>query len=182
MPLYTPAVVAEYLPSDQATIAWSGDPAWGSLNSSTIANGTLYMVGLRIRQPAVISTLWVSVGTVAVSPVAGQSGLALISSAGTVLSTAMSDTTFTTAGLRSGTLAAAQTVQPGLVWVGILGNAATPALLSRSTSILSTPNVGLTAATYRFCLNGTGLTAFPGSITPASNTQTNAFTFWAAVS
>jgi hypothetical protein len=173
---------AQYLPADQGMIAWSGDPAWGSLNSSTAANGSVYLVGLRVRAAATISTLWISVGTVAATVTAGQNGLALYDSTGARLSTAMSDTIFTTAGLRSGTLAAAQSVTAGLYWVGILGNATTPVQLSRGTSILSTPNVGLTAATYRYCLNGTGQTSFPSSITPASNTQTAAFTFWAAAS
>ena len=40
-----------------------------------------------------------------------------------------------------------------------------------------------TAATFRVCLNGTGITtALPGTITPASNTQTNAICYWVGVS
>jgi len=42
-------------------------------------------------------------------------------------------------------------------------------------------NLGLTAATFRFAMNGTGRTALPASITPSANTATDFAGPWAAV-
>jgi hypothetical protein len=53
-------------------------------------------------------------------------------------------------------------------------------VLRTNGSTTGTNNAGCAAATYRFCTNGTGLTALPGSITPSSNAVGPSI--WAAVS
>lgn len=180
MPLYRPTVApAQYFPADHNLAGWAYDPQ-STINSASMVNGTLYLIAVPVRTAAVISTLYVQVGTAAVTPTAGQNALGLYSSTGTLLSSAVSDTILTGTGPRSGTLAAPQSVSAGFVWVGVLGNAATPAALGRNIGNAALANLGLTLATNRFCVNGTGLTTLPGTITPASNTQTGAVTFWAA--
>jgi len=107
------------------------------------------------------------------------------SSAGTLL-TGSADTAskLTAAGGQSMSLTTPQSLAAGtFVWVAFLENLATtqPQLRTFGALSASAPNVNLANATARVALNGTGLTSLPASITPSSNSITNA-AIWVGIS
>ena len=66
------------------------------------------------------------------------------------------------------------------VWGALLLNLSGTASVTLRSGVGTTgspANVGLTAAEARWALNGTGLSALPATITPASNNLTG-LTFW----
>jgi hypothetical protein len=60
-----------------------------------------------------------------------------------------------------------------IYYAAVLCTGTTPISPSRA-ALASLANVGLTAANLKYATNGTGLTKLPGSITPGSNSGTNA--------
>jgi hypothetical protein len=85
----------------------------------------------------------------------------------------------TSATLQTDTIS--QAVTPGLYWIGMVFNAATPPQPFRAGGLDSSLlNVGLTASTARYATNGTAQTTLPSSITPSSNTN-NSIAWWAGL-
>lgn len=171
-----------FLPADHGFVAWSYDPSFASTTGALTA-GTLYLSAVRLRRAQTITKVWWAQTTAASSVTSGQNYAALISSAGTVLSSVGIDSAITGSNNPiSATLGAAQTNAPaGVYWVAILTNATTPPTLVRTNGVLTgLNNAGLTGATLRYAVNGTGLTALPGSITPSSNSVGPSW--WVAVS
>ena len=69
------------------------------------------------------------------------------------------------------------------VWAAILCNlSSTQPGFHAANSLGIQGSVNLAAAAYRYATNGAGLTALPGTITPSSNSQSSAPTFWAGAS
>lgn len=169
-------------PVDHGLIAWSGQPDISTTTSSAAVAGTLYLRRIPIRSSSTISKVWWINSAAGSGAVAGQSFVGLISSAGTVLSTGGIDSVATVNGPQFGTLAAAQTAS-SWVWSALLINASSMPTVARAAGLSATGNnVGLTAGTYAYAVNGTGLTAIPGSIAPGSNTLTGALALWMGVS
>jgi hypothetical protein len=164
---------------DHGLEAWTNDP-YISPSSSSITNGTMYVVKLMIRRPTTISNLWYVVTGAAVTPTASQNWIGLYNSAGTRLAQADIGTALTSSGTKSQAITP-QAVTAGFVWVAILGNAATPATLIRGSSGESSPNINLPTAERRSAIAGTGLTALPASFTPSTLTTSNSLTLFAAV-
>jgi hypothetical protein len=185
MPLYLPGATAGgWNASDHGLISWSSDPSMNTATGQTV-NGSVYLTRLNIRNSTTISTVWWTQTTGPTTPTAGQNFVGIYDSTGTLLSSVNVDAK-TTNGPQSATLAVAQSVAGGtFIWVGMMFNAATPPVLMRGGGQSAAANiVNLTASTARFAVNGTtaGLTALPTPLTPASNSQTGVFAFWAAVS
>jgi hypothetical protein len=176
-----PAAAVSWQPSDNALLACStGDPAL--LTSTAILTaGTLYLAKLPIRSAVTITNLVFEVATVAAGASTGTFA-GLYSSAGALLSgSADVNAAFLAQGPATCALSAPQALAAGgFVWAALLANFATtqPTLLKGSTATGNVPNVGLAAAVYRFAVNGTGLVALPGSITPASNSASGLLTLW----
>lgn len=165
----------EFQPADHNMMAWAYDPALCTGGSAAV-NGSVYLTKLAVRKAFTTSAVWWSVTTAGVTPTAGQNWIGIYSSAGVLLGSAGVDASTTSSGAKSTAITAALT--PGFVWGVCVFNAATPPQLARAGSFESTPNAGLSNAAYRFALNGTARTTLAASITPGSNTSTNALNFW----
>jgi hypothetical protein len=180
-----PAGAVAWQPADNGLLAASaGDPAL--LTSTAILTaGTLYLAKLTARAAALISNLTFEVSVVASGASTGTFA-GLYSAAGALLTgSADVNASFLATGPAVCPLTAPQTVTAGaFVWAALLANFATtqPTLLKGATATGNVPNVGLTPAVYRFAVNGTGLVALPGSITPASNSASGLLTIWAGAS
>lgn len=176
----------EWQPDDLSAIAWAFDPASIS-NTHTTVSGTLYLVRLNLRYPKTITNILFGVTTAATVVTANQNFAALYNSAGTrvAVSTAGAmDVPIASTGFKAIPLSSTYAAAAGTYWAALLFNAGgTQAVLARGQGAsLTIPNMGLTAASFRFAVNGTGLTSTPASITPASNSITGAGTIWAGAS
>ncbi|MFD9632830.1 hypothetical protein [Streptomyces violascens] len=174
----------DVLPTDQGLAEWNYDPAAANATGTTLTNGSVFLQRIQVRAPMKITNVWVHLTNAAVTPTASQSAVGLYSAAGTLLS-GSGDTGSTlsgTPGAVSLALSSPQNVGAGFYWVALLGNASTAAKLTASVNGAANGNVGLSAAGFRFCVNGTSQTSLPASITPSSNTATGAQTFWVGVS
>lgn len=171
--------------SDLSLKAWTYDPV-NTSNTTLTVSGTVYLAQLKLRYAQTITNLLVGVSTAATTPTANQNFLGLYDSTGAlVASTAAGaiDAALASSGLLTGAVQTPYAAAAGSYWVAFLNNAATPATIARgSGSALGIANAGLTGANMRFAVNGTGRTTLASSITVGSNTQTGAFTMWAAVS
>lgn len=171
-------------PGDLGLIAWNYEPTTAS-NQTAATNGTLYLMQLNLRYAKTITNLCFAITVAGTTPTASQNYLGLYNAAGTLVAAtaaAALDTPTTTTGFKSIAVSTPYAAAAGKYWVGLLLNATTPAQPTRAIGTPSIPNLGLAAANLRFATNGTGLTALPGSITPASNSAASAVTYWAAAS
>jgi hypothetical protein len=111
--------------------------------------------------------------------VAGQNFVGLYDSSGNRLVSVGVDARVASTGLFTET--ASQALTPGYYWFGMLFNATTAPSVYRSQSLNGTlVNTNLAVSQARWVTNGTGLTALPASITPASNSISQA-TLYAAI-
>ena len=164
-------------PADQNLIAWAFDPANTSGSLTTVA-GTMYL-----------TKMWIPAGTITNGFVVTQTGgtsttayLALFDSGGTQRAiTADVHTTLNATSSAAIPFTSTYSATAGFYWLAILSVGGTIGV-ARGTSVVGAPqNVGLTASTYRFAVNGTLLSSIPGSITTSSNTSASA-AIWAGVS
>lgn len=174
-----------WTPQDNGLLVSSGgDP--GLITSTAILTaGTLYLVKLPIRYALTITSLMFLVSVIAAGT-STTSFAGLYSPAGTLL-TGSSDigTPLKSGGPQSLALTTPQALTPAstaFVWAALLVNfgSTQPTLFKGGAITNNVPNAGLTAATYRWATNGTGLSALPGSITPSSNSSASALTLWCA--
>lgn len=178
-----PGASGQITPALQNLIGWSYDVAMAAA-SSTPTNGTLYVTRLRIDRVATVSNLLLICTGAAVTPTAGQNAVGLFNAAGTLIASASLDAAFAA----SGPVVAPCTpvaVSPGTYYVGFFTNAVTPATLARGSGVSGSAtgtNIGVSGANLRFATGPTGLTAIPGSITPASLVTSGSVSFWAGVS
>lgn len=171
-------------PSDQNLVAWSFDPAAASSSTVISSAGALHLVKVNLRYSSTITNVLYEVNTAGAT--LSSAFVGVYSSAGSLLATSASQTANFTA---TGFYTAAMTVPitnaaAGTYWVAFVCTGTTGPGLARSNNLVSAGamlNAGLTAANYRFAVNGTGNATLPASITPASNTQDVAG-YWAALS
>jgi hypothetical protein len=174
-----------WLPGDQGSaLAASGEPENATGTFLSIA-GTVYLRKVLVRS-AFTATNVLLITTTAGSGTSTGSFVGLYSSAGTLLS-GSSDlvTPFTAAaGGQTCALTTPQALAAGtFVWVAVLANLSVTQPTFARPNVANTPsNAFLTAATFRTAINGTSVTALPSSITPGSNTQTNAAPIWVGLS
>jgi hypothetical protein len=171
--------------TDHGLIAWSFDPVH-AVSSTGTASGTLALVKVHLRSAATITNVLYAVAAGGTSLTSGQNLVGLYTSAGTRVAQTADQTTLM--GAPQIIVAAFTTpyvAAAGAYWIGILTNSggASPQLARSGVSALSDlASVGLTAATRRFGAFGSGQTALPTSITPASITAVTNGTFWAGLS
>src|SRR6185437_9766432 len=171
------------LPSDQNLIAWTYDPALQTA-SSTPTSGVLYLCRINIRQTTTITNLLLCVAAAPSGLTASENSAGLYNSSGTLLSNVGDQTTnWGTTGLKTMGLGAAQTVAPGIYYLGFLANASTttPGFGRSTVQSAGTVNAGTTASTPRWSTFGTGQTVLPSSVTISSSTVANT-AYWAAFS
>lgn len=172
--------IGEHGPQDHGYETWSGNPFYGN-SGTALTNGTVYLQRLMVRRTFTPSRLSFSVTSAAVTPTAGQSEVGLYSAAGVRLAATNVDVAFTGTGTVDVAVTPGQLLAGTYVWAAVVGNAATPAQLLRFSGFASSPSAGLITSQLRSCVNGTGATALPASLTLASNTTTGNITYWVAL-
>lgn len=182
---FTAPNLSPWLPADQAMLMAAEDPYTGSVNSSLMAAGTIYLTKLPARQAFTLNNVLVLMPAAGVGASTG-SFAGIYSSAGALLAQSADAAALFTgaAGVLSIPLtSSAQVPAGGFVWAALLANlATTQPTLSRASGFLAAVNAGLATAALRFCVNGTGAVALPGSITPSANSTGPAVAFWAGAS
>ena len=167
-----------WLPSDDGLAGANTDPATGSGGGLPVA-GNLYLQRIIIRRPQPITNLFYWCSTVGAGASSG-SFAGLFNSAGTrqaVTNDIGSLFTGSTGRISCPLTAPTGTLPVGVYWSAAVFNlATTQPTLWRSVNTSSIANGGLSAANFRWAINGTGQTSIPASITPSSN-ATTAFTF-----
>lgn len=170
-------------PAVSGFTSWVFDPAAVVGSGSALVSGTLYLSTLTLNAPALISTLWVASAN-AQTVTANQCFVGIYGSDGTLLASADSSATVGTAGPHSYAVTPVN-LATGSYWFAQLINFGGTALQmmagNTTTNTRAIINGGLGAAQLRFAVNGTGLTALPTTITPASNSATGALSLWGAV-
>lgn len=165
---------------DEGLICQTYDRFVASQSATLVTGGSLYLAGMYLRTARTISNIWFGIGTAAITPTATQNWALLISATGTVLASIGIDSLTAAAGVHGASITPTM-AGPGLVWAGFILNAATEAAFIRGLSTAGSFNIGLPAQS-RYAVNGTGLTAPPTSISPASNTGSGAQSLWAGLS
>ncbi|SRR6266567_5576220 len=156
-------------PDWSGLVAWTVDPA---ANSGTAApvNGTLYLMGIKADATVPASALWWIITTAGVGPVAGQNWATFYSSAGVLLASVNIDAAVTGINGQQSVMPSATVFQAGnWYYTGLLFNAATPPVLSRTQQAngnISQAGPLFTPGPWRQAIGGTLLTAPPASITP----------------
>jgi hypothetical protein len=177
------AVRGDPRPADHGFTAWSYDPVIPA-NSSVLTNGTVYLIKMKIDVAVTVANIYWHLAALAVTPTAAQNTIGLYSSAGTLLaSTDVTAILTGTTGLKTTAITGQALTAGTFVWVGMVFNAATAPALARGSGLANVGqvyNAGLSAANYRFAVNGTSQTALPASITPGSNAVA-IIPIWAAV-
>lgn len=170
-------------PAAHGIAAWCYDPAL-AVNSTTLTNGTLYLTRVNIPADVTVTKLYWWVGNSGSSPATNQNHAGLYASDGTLLASANVDAAVSSTGLKTTTISSQALSAGSFYWIALLFNASVPPTLTRAsgwTGVDAAANVGQTAATYQYAKNGTGRTALPASITPASNVGTDFAGPWVAV-
>lgn len=168
------------VPQDHGLETWTHDPYNGA-SSALLVNGRIYLVRMNVRRAATVSTVWWSIATPGATPTAGQNWVGLYSSSGARLATTNVDASVAGSGAQATAITPQSLAAGTFVWAAFVFNAATPPTVVRGASFESTPNVNLPATALRSAVNGSG-TTLPASITPGSNTTSNAITLFSALS
>ncbi|MFF3928554.1 hypothetical protein [Streptomyces hirsutus] len=169
-------------PSDHGLIAWTYDPATLRSSSNATTSGTVYLCKVKVGARSLVSNVLIGVEAAGAGLTAGQCVVGLYSSSGTRLAVSADQSgAWTTGGLKTIPLTAAQTVAPGTYYVAILAVGTTPPQLAMGAGGSTNINAGLATAAARFLTGPTAQTALPASITVGSQTATTGAR-WAALS
>lgn len=169
-----------WTPSRQGLKGWSFDPVVISSSAAAAVAGTFYLSLIELTDAATLTTLYWDVATVASGVTAGQNFVCLVNPSGGIVGSVGVDADIVSTGLKATTISVPYTA--GQWRAGFLFNATTPPALARCgavTGSVNAVNANITGAALRGAVNGTGLTALPGSVTLSSN-GSGSF-HWAAV-
>jgi hypothetical protein len=184
-PTLSQAWAPPWIPADNNLLAATGDPYEASGASAAITAGSVYLSKIPVRSAFTATNVWFAV-TTAGSGASTGSFAGLYSSAGVLLSGSADIAAQLTGsvGPIEVTLTTPQALTTGFVWVALLSNLATtqPKLADNPLGLTSIENLNLTAANFRFAINGTVQTSLPASITPASNVSAGGVNLWAGIS
>lgn len=167
-------------PREHGYAGWVYDSAHITSGKAGTA-GTLYLAAVYISRSVTVSKIYWGINSAGSGATAGQNFVGLYKSDGTLLASAGVDSAVTATGMQTTTISATA-LTPGLYWVAFLFNATGMPQIYRAQDLNATLLNGgiLSASSYRFATNGTGLTALPSPITPSSNTAAQ-FSYWAAL-
>lgn len=152
--------------------------------SSTLSTGTtgaVYLCAMYLPANTTLSSMYFNVTTAGTNT---HNLLGIYSTAGALLASCTDLGVISTTGLKQGTLTS-QLVIPssGMYWAAYCSVASVTTVVSGSgmpATLLA--GSGVTAANLPFAINGTATTALATTITPSSNTATNALPIWIGVS
>jgi hypothetical protein len=177
-------VVTSPLASDQNLLAWSYDPAVPGASSSP-TGGTIQLIRLILRTPALVTNVLAHVATAGSGLTAAQNLAGLYTAAGALLSgTADQTASWGSTGLKTMALTTPQNLAAGNYYAALLSVGTTPPQFSRSGGLTAEANLlnaGLASSAARFATGPASLTALPASIT-MSGIALAAVGYWAALS
>lgn len=169
---------------DQNLIAWTYDPLQAISFTST-SPGTLALLRIIIRKPQTLTNVIYAVTAGGTGLTVGENSVGLYTFAGNLVAhTADQTTEMSGVGIITAAWSTPYAASAGEYWVAILNNGSSTPSYARmgATALSDLASVGLTAATRRFGSYGSGLTALPATITPASIGAVTNGLFWAAIS
>jgi hypothetical protein len=174
--------------ADAGLIAWNYDPALCATEGAPVTEN-FYLIAVIVRAPVTVTNALLYVEALGSSVSAAAAGL--YNSSGTQLgysaSMAAAWATGGNVGLQTMPLTATSSgslaITAGTYYVGFFAEGSgLPSLARLSTVDASSANIGTTAATSRFAINGTTVTTLPGGpITMSSNTPSST-KWWAGLS
>lgn len=169
-----------WLPSDNNLQVATSDP-YLAISASVVSAGVLYLTKQPLRAPVTLNNMWLAMSA-AGSGASSGSYVGAYSPAGALLgqSADIGSSFVSGNGGVQCPLTAPLYISWPFYWTGTLFNLAStqPDLYRAGGGQFLYPNLGLTASTYRFAVNGTGLTQLPASINPASNASTGGINIW----
>lgn len=174
---------AAFTPADHGLVAWTHDPASLRSTSNATTSGTVYLCKVKVvNRSTVVTNVIVGIEGAGVTLTAGQSFVGLYNSSGTLLSASADQSgNWTSTGLKTIALSAAQTLAVGTYYVAILSVGTTPPTFAMGAGGATTVSAGLATSAARFLTGPTAQTSLPASITLASQTVTSGAR-WAALS
>ncbi|MFF0736884.1 glycosyl hydrolase family 28-related protein [Streptomyces chartreusis] len=174
---------ATFTPADHGLVAWTHDPATLRSASNATTSGTVYLCKVKVvNRSTLVSNVIVGIEAAGVTLTSGQCFVGLYNSSGTRLAVSADQSgNWTSTGLKTIALTAAQTLAVGSYYVAILAVGTTPPQFAMGAGGATTASAGLTASTARFLTGPTGQTSLPSSITLSSQTVTSGAR-WAALS
>lgn len=174
---------ATFTPADHGLVSWTHDPATLRSTGNATTSGTVYLCKVKVvNRSSLVSNVIVGVETAGATLTAGQSFVGLYNSSGTRLALSADQSgNWTSTGLKTIALTAAQTLAVGTYYVAILSVGTTPPVFAMGAGGSTTVSAGLTAGTARFLTGPTAQTSLPASITLSSQTITSGAR-WAALS
>lgn len=170
-----------WTPGDHGLAAWTYDPMLIAAAAAPAA-GTIYMLGLKVRQPVTVSNIYfVLGGTQAATVTAGENFAGLYSSATRLAQVSIDSSFGGTADALVTCAITPQALTPGQYWVAFLMNATTMPTLANMWGSLNSQtsyNLGLTSANYRSATGGTAATALPATTPTLAITGKS---YWTAI-
>lgn len=174
------------LPAAHGYQAWSWDVALTGSTGSVTTAGLQQLVRIPVPQTIVATNVDVICSTLGAT--VANCFVGLHTSAGVLIGTSADQSTaFQSTGLKSSALVGGPFTIPGgpdqFVWGAFLcGSAGTMPSLLRvlANSSVAQENANLSAANFRICTNGTGLTAL-ATFTPSANSATVGLGYWVAI-
>jgi hypothetical protein len=166
--------------TDQGYISWAFDPAM-SYNGIGPSTGLLYVTAVPVRRSCTITNVLTGVAVAGSGLTSGQNFACLYNATGTLLSqTADQTTAWGTAGIKTMALSTAQTVAPGIYYVGVVSNGTTtPKLFVPIGGPYESGLLNGTPVRFGYDATHTGLTTTaPSTMTSPTSTVG----FWAALS
>lgn len=161
-------------------VAWTSDPWIAPTAASAATLGTLLLVTIPVARSTSITKGYVFLSTAATTPTAASNWMVAFDQLGNLVSMVDITSKVATAGLLIADLPSFAST-PQNYRMGLLFNAAVAPQPSRaSTALIAAINGNLSTANLRVCNNGAGLTTPPNPLVLASNSQSNAYPFWAA--
>ncbi|MFB7285422.1 hypothetical protein [Actinacidiphila glaucinigra] len=171
------AVLGQVHPGRHGLKAWSWPPTEAS-TAATATSGTLFLAEITVAESFSMSFLHWHVSVAGATPTAGQNWVGMYAMDGTLLGMAGVDADVASAAGARKTPLVAALVAGSSYWAAFLFNAGTPPQLARggtATAGSSLTNINLAAGSLRFATNGTGRTALPSPLVPASNVAGSAY-------
>lgn len=165
----------------QGYLGWTYDPAYTAATNQAPTAGVEYLCAFQATTSGPVTKIYFdgtnTPGTMANTRVGLRAANGDLIQKSADLSASLNGAA---SALRSGTITSTNLVAGTLYYVAfVCGSATTMIQMSRAAAPGNLGNSGLTAATYRFAVNGTGKTDLAASLTMSSNTA--GLALWFAV-
>lgn len=176
---------AEFTAADHGILTWTQDPATLRAGGDANTGGLIYLSKVKVvNRATVVSNILYGIVTAGATLTSGQCFVGLYDSSGNRLAvSADQSANWTSTGLKTTALTAAQTLAVGSYYVAWLSNGTTQPTLAMGAGhgIAAITNAGLSLSTSRFLTYGTAQTTLPATI-PMGSTGQASGSRWFALS